>query len=153
IVAALAVLVGVSVTQMVANLPTYQAELTDRLADLRATIDSMGLPLPGRTLTDVVDPTMLMGGFVTLLSAISGLVFNLFYVLLLVLFLLVDGPGMMARMRAGLGEEHPLAVRLNLVGPKVVRYFGIRAYVNLLTGAGVAAGLWLLGIDYALLWG
>ena len=39
------------------------------------------------------------------------------------------------------------------VGPKIVHYFGIRAYVNLLTGVGVGAALWLLGIDYALLWG
>jgi predicted PurR-regulated permease PerM len=153
IVAALAVLVGVSVTQMVANVPTYQAQLTDRLAEFRATIDAMGLPLPGRALTDSLNPGTLIDGFVTLLLAISNLVFNLFYTVLLVLFLLIDGPGMMARMRAGLGEDHPLAVRLSLVGPKVVRYFGLRAYINLLTGAGVGAALWLLGIDFALLWG
>jgi predicted PurR-regulated permease PerM len=153
VVAGLAVLVGVSVTQMVANAPTYQAKLADRLAELRATLDAMGLPLPSQALTDFVNPSALVGRFVSFLAAITGLLFNLFYVLLLVLFLLVDGPGMMARMRAGLGMEHPLASRLQLVGPKVVRYFGIRAYVNLLTGVGVAAGLWLLGIDYALLWG
>jgi AI-2 transport protein TqsA len=153
VVAGLAALVGTSITQMVANAPTYQAQLADRLAGLRATIDTAGLPLPSRTLTDIVDPGTLVGWLVTFLQAISGLVFNLFYMLLLVLFLLIDGPGMMARMRAGLGEDHPLAVRLSLVGPKVVSYFGIRAYVNLLTGAGVGAALWLLGIDYALLWG
>lgn len=153
IVAALAVLVGVSVTQMVANLPTYQAELANRLAELRATFDATGLSLPGRALTDGINLGALVDGFVALLRAISSLVFNLFYVLLLVLFLLVDGPPMMRRMRAGLGEDHPLAMRLSLVGPKVVRYFGLRAYLNLLTGAGVGAALWLLGIDYALLWG
>jgi predicted PurR-regulated permease PerM len=153
IVAALTALVGVSVTQMVANAPTYEAHLADQLAELPATIDAMGQPLPSRALTDIVNPSMLIGWLVTLLHTISGLVFNLLYLLLLVLFLLIDGPGMMARMRAGLGEDHPLAVRLNLVGPKVVHYFGIRAYVNLLTGAGVGAALWLLGIDYALLWG
>jgi predicted PurR-regulated permease PerM len=153
IAVALAVLVGVSVTQMVAKAPTYRADLAERWAELGVMIDATGLPLPTRALTDVVNPSMLVDWFVTLLTAISGLVFNFFYMLLLVLFLLIDGPSMMARMRAGLGEDHPLAVRLSLVGPKVVRYFGIRAYVNLLTGAGVAAGLWLLGIDYALLWG
>ena len=153
IIAGLAVLVGVSVKQMVAKAPTYQADLTHQLTEIRATIDAMGLPLPGRALIDIVNPGMLIGGFVTLLRSISGIVFDLFYILLLVLFLLIDGSGMMARMRTGLGEDHPLVVRLNQVGPKVVRYFGIRAYVNLLTGVGVAAALWLLGIDYALLWG
>ena len=153
VIAALALLVSVSVTQMVANASTYQAQFAERLAGFRATIDAMGVPLPSRALTDVLDPGMLVGGFVALLRALVGVVFDLFYMLLLVLFLLVDGPGMMARMRAGLGEDHPLAVRLSQVGPKVVHYFGIRAYVNLLTGVGVGAALWLLGIDYALLWG
>ena len=153
IIAGLAVLVGVSVKQMVAKAPTYQADLTRQLTGVRETLDALGLPLPGSALIDVVNPGMLIGGFLTLLRSISGIVFDLFYILLLVLFLLVDGSYMMARLRTGLGEDHPLVVRLSQVGPKVVRYFGIRAYVNLLTGAGVAAALWLLGIDYALLWG
>jgi len=153
IIAALAVLVGVSFTRLVAELPKYREQLAGRLAGLGVTIDALGLPLPGAVLTDVVDPASILGGFVTLLRALIGVVFDLFYMVLLVLFLLIDGPRMMARMRAGLGEDHPLAVRLSLIGPKVVRYFGLRAYVNLLTGAGVAAALWLLGIDFALLWG
>ena len=153
IISALAILVGVSFTQLVAKLPEYRAQMSDRLASLGVTIDAVGLQFPSGALTEAVDPGSLVNGFVTLLRALVGVVFDLFYMVLLVLFLLIDGPGMMARMRAGLGEDHPLAVRLSLIGPKVVHYFGLRAYVNLLTGAGVAAALWLLGIDFALLWG
>jgi len=144
IIGALAVLVGVSFTQLVAKLPEYRAQLAERLAGLGVSIDAKGLSLPSGTLTEVVDPGSVIDGFVSLLRALIGVVFDLFYMLLLVLFLLIDGPRMMARMRDGLGEDHPLAVRLSLIGPKVVRYFGLRAYVNLLTGAGVAAALWLL---------
>jgi len=153
IITALAVLVGVSFTQLVAKLPEYRTQLAERLAGLGVTIDAMELPVPGGALTEFVNPGSLLDGFVALMRALVGVVFDLFYMVLLVLFLLIDGPGMMARMRAGLGEDHPLGVRLSLIGPKVVRYFGLRAYVNLLTGAGVAAALWLLGIDLALLWG
>jgi AI-2 transport protein TqsA len=153
VVFGLAALVGASVAQMVANAPAHRAQLADRLAELGTTLNSTGVPVPSRALTDVVNPSMLIDMFLSFLAAISGIVFNFFYMLLLVIFLLIDGPGMVARMRSGLGENHPLAVRLQAIGPKVVTYFGIRAYVNLLTGAGVAAGLWLLGIDYALLWG
>jgi predicted PurR-regulated permease PerM len=153
VVAGLAWLVAVSFSQMVASAPRYQAQLTDQVAELRAALDAMRLPVPLGALTDVVDSGALIDGLVALLRALANVVFNLFYMLLLVLFLLVDGPAMMARMRAGLGADHPLATRLSLVGPKVVRYFGLRAYLNLLTGAGVGIALWLLGIDYALLWG
>ena len=43
-------------TALVANAPTYQAQLAERLAEYRATIDATGLPLPSRALTDIVDP-------------------------------------------------------------------------------------------------
>ena len=140
VIAALAALVGVAVSQLLANMSTYEGHLADRLSELPA-------------LSEVVNPSVVIAGFVAFLRGIIGVVFDLFYMLLLVLFLLIDGPGLMARMRAGLGEDHPLGVRLSQMGPKVVLYFGLRAYLNLLTGAGVAAALWLLGIDYALLWG
>jgi predicted PurR-regulated permease PerM len=153
IVASLGVLVGVSVGRMVAQAPTYQAQLSGRLADVHTSLADLGVEVPTTALADVASPSLFESWFVTLLYAISSVTFNFVYILLLVLFLLVDGPSMMARMRDGLGERHALVSRLDQVGPKVSRIFGIRAYINLLTAAGVAAALWLLGIDFALLWG
>jgi len=153
IVVGLATLVGVSVARMVARAPTYQAMLAERLADLHTTLESFGIQVPTPDLLEIASPTVIMSWFVGLLYAISSVVFNFIYILLLVLFLLVDGPWIMGRMRAGLGEAHPLVTRLDDIGPKVARIFGIRAYINLLTGIGVAAALWLLGIDFPLLWG
>jgi predicted PurR-regulated permease PerM len=153
IVASLGVLVGVSVGRIVALAPTYQAQLSERLADAHTELATFGIEVPTAVLVEVASPGLVMRWFVTLLHAISSVTFNFLYILLLVLFLLADGPSMMARMRDGLGASHPLVARLDQVGPKVARIFGIRAYINLLTAAGVAAALWLLGIDFALLWG
>jgi AI-2 transport protein TqsA len=43
--------------------------------------------------------------------------------------------------------------RLTEVGQNVVRQFGLRAIVNLVTGAGVTILLLVLGVDFPLLWG
>jgi predicted PurR-regulated permease PerM len=153
IVVLLAGLVGASVAGLVANMATYRALLAERAADVRALLDGLGIALPAELLADVLNPGAVVGWMVWFVGAISSAAFSFVYTLLLVLFLLADGPAMAARVRRGLGDDHPLVMRLASVGPNVVRFFGIRAYVNLLTGAGVAVALWLLGIDYAVLWG
>ena len=44
---------------------------------------------------------------------------------------------MMNRLRASTGEDHPQVARLAVFGQSVVRQLGLRAIVNLVTGAGV----------------
>jgi predicted PurR-regulated permease PerM len=73
--------------------------------------------------------------------------------LVIMLFLLGEGPAMMDRLRTGAGRDNPQVERLTAVGRSVVRQFGLRAIVNLVTGAGVTVLLFLLGVDFPLLWG
>ena len=60
---------------------------------------------------------------------------------------------MMNRLRASVSEDNPQVARLTTVGQSVVRQFGLRAIVNLVTGAGVTLLLFVLGVDFPLLWG
>jgi len=60
---------------------------------------------------------------------------------------------MMDRLRAGVSEDNQQVARLTAVGQNVVRQFALRAIVNLVTGAGVTVMLFLLGVDFPLLWG
>ena len=77
----------------------------------------------------------------------------MFLILIIMLFLLGEGPAMMERLRAGSSRDNLQVERLTDVGRSVVRQFGLRAIVNLVTGAGVTVLLFLLGVDFPLLWG
>jgi AI-2 transport protein TqsA len=78
---------------------------------------------------------------------------NLFLILMIVLFLLAEGPALMDRLRASTGTDHPQVERLAFVGQGVVRQFGLRAIVNLVTAIGITVLLLVLGVDFALMWG
>jgi AI-2 transport protein TqsA len=60
---------------------------------------------------------------------------------------------MMNRLRASTGSDHPQVERLTVFGRNVVRQLGLRAIVNLITGAGVTILLLALGVDFPLMWG
>jgi AI-2 transport protein TqsA len=101
----------------------------------------------------VVKPNALADALGTVLSGVAGFLSDLFLILMIMLFLLGEGPAMMNRLRTGAGRDNPQVERLTAVGRSVVRQFGLRAIVNLVTGAGVTVLLFLLGVDFPLLWG
>src|ERR687896_597424 len=63
--------------------------------------------------------------------------------LVLMLFRRGGAPAMMNRLRTSVAKDNPQVERLTTVGQSVVRQFGLRAIVNLVTGAGVTVMLFL----------
>ncbi|HEX2742600.1 MAG TPA: AI-2E family transporter, partial [Rubrobacter sp.] len=102
---------------------------------------------------DVVKPSALADALGTVLAGVAGFLSDLFLILMIMLFLLGEGPAMMERLRTSTSSENQQVERLTTVGRSVVRQFGLRAIVNLVTGAGVTVMLFALGVDFPLLWG
>jgi predicted PurR-regulated permease PerM len=61
--------------------------------------------------------------------------------------------GVVDRIRLSLDEGDPNPAQLAKYGRDVGHSFALRAAVNAITGTGVAIVLWLLGVDFPLLWG
>ena len=60
---------------------------------------------------------------------------------------------MMNRLSSSLTQNNPQLAGAIVVGQYVVRQFGLRALINVITGAGVTVLLLVLGVDFAVLWG
>ena len=83
-----------------------------------------------------------------MLAGVADFLSNLFLILVIVLFLLAEGPAIMNRLRASAGSDHPQVERLTVFGRNVVRQLGLRAIVNLVTGAGVVVLMFVCGVDF-----
>jgi AI-2 transport protein TqsA len=142
---------GVSIGRFTERLGFYTSQLNGQLNDLDALIERLGLS--GVDLNEVVKPSALAEALGVVLSGIAGFLSDLFLILAIMLFLLAEGSAMMDRLRASVPEDNPQVARLIEVGQNVVRQFGLRAIVNLVTGAGVTVLLLVLGVDFPLLWG
>ena len=98
-------------------------------------------------------PSALTGAIGAILSGVADFLSNLFLILIIVLFLLAEGPAMMNRLRASTTTDHPQVERLTVFGHSVIRQLGLRAIVNLATAAGVTILLLVLKVDFPLMWG
>jgi AI-2 transport protein TqsA len=142
---------GASISRFTERLGFYASQLDGRLDDLDARIGRLGLSAVD--LKEVVKPGALAEALGVLLSGIAGFLSDLFLILGIMLFLLAEGGAMMDRLRTSLPEDNPQVGRLAVFGQSVVRQFGLRAIVNLVTGTGVTVLLLVLGVDFPLLWG
>lgn len=153
VVVGLGLLVGVSVGQLAANLDTYRSMLVQQSQALRDQLGALGVAAPENVAGPALNPEVMIELLSAIIASVAGFLTSFIYVLILIILLLVEGPQFFARAERALGDGHPVLVRLRTFSPTIVRFFGLRTYMNALTGAGVGLALFLLGVDYAPLWG
>jgi AI-2 transport protein TqsA len=148
---ALFAFLSVSIGKFTGRLAFYTAQLDLRTDELQALLESMGVS--NIDLREVVDPGAIVGALGSVLSGLGSFLSNLFLILMITLFLLGEGPAMLARLRASAAADNPQFARLYIVGRGVIRQLGLRAITNFIIGTGITLLFWLLGVDFPLLWG
>lgn len=144
-------LVATSITRLSSQLAFYVGALDDQMARLTLWLSKAGLT--------EIDPTTLLSGsglnaiFGAVISGVSSILSSAFFILFTLLFFLGEGPSIMQRLRDSLLSDSQRIAQLAAFGRSVTVGFGLRALVNLVTGAGFGLLLFILGVDFALLWG
>ena len=144
------VMIGASVARLSAQLDYYDVQIEGRVAEIQGQLSQfspvgaeLGTVLNGDMLTTLLD--RFTGQLVELLA-------NLVLILILVLFFLSEGPSLENRLRASVSVHDARVPRLATFGRSVIRQFGLRTVVNLITGACFGLFLFLIGVDFPLLW-
>jgi AI-2 transport protein TqsA len=144
-------ILGVSIARFSGDIASYTSKLNGQLDNIQSLTKSLGVSKAD--LHKALSPSALTSAIGTILSGVADFLSNLFLILVIVLFLLAEGPAMMNRLRASAGSDHPQVATLTIFGRNVVRQLGLRAIVNLVTGAGVTILLLVLRVDFPLMWG
>jgi AI-2 transport protein TqsA len=148
---AIAGIMGVSIARFSGDIASYTSKLNNQLDSIQSVTKSLGVSKGD--LHKALSPSALTGAIGAILGGVADFLSNLFLILIIVLFLLAEGPAMMNRLRASAGEDHPQVARLTVFGRNVVRQLGLRAIVNLFTATGVVLLLFVLRVDFPLMWG
>src|SRR5829696_7095357 len=144
-------ILGVSIARFSGDLGSYAGKLNDQVGNIQQLVKGLGISKAD--VQDALKPSHLTGAIGAVLSGVADFLSNLFLILIIVLFLLAEGPAMMNRLRASAGSDHPQVERLSVFGRSVIRQLGLRAIVNLATASGVVLLLFVLRVDFPLMWG
>jgi len=149
----LGALVGTSLNDFTAQLPSYQERLREEMTHFIEMFRARGFHVSEQPLMDVMDPAAAMRLVGTMLKGLGGILTNTFLILITVIFILLEASSFPAKVTAALGDPKKYIVHFTLFTDNLKRYLAIKTIICLITGAAVAAWVWALGVDFPLLWG
>jgi AI-2 transport protein TqsA len=153
IVGALGLAVSQSVQSFTDNLPRYEEQLTGQVTDFRAWLQSTGAVGNLPSAKELVQTSSLVNVTGRLVGALGLLLTNTLLILLCYVFLLLEAKSLPQRLKRAFGEDSNTLRDLRIMASKMNHYLVLKALVSLGTGVPVWLFLWVMGVDYPVLWG
>ena len=148
---ALFAFLSVSIGKFTGRLAFYTTQLDIRTDELQGLLESLGVS--SLDLREVIKPGAIFGALGRVLSGLGSFLSNLFLILMIILFLLGEGPAIAARLRASVAPDNQHLARVTVVTRGVIRQLGLRAITNFVIGTGITVLFLVLGVYFPLLWG
>jgi predicted PurR-regulated permease PerM len=149
----LTALLGTSLDGFSNALPAYQASLQNEIAGFVHWLADRGVSISDATLLTYLDPGSAIRLASGLLKGLGNVLTNAFLILLTVVFILLEASSFAGKLRAALGAPDHTLEQSYTVLDNIKRYMTIKTLTSALTGVTVAVGLWIMGVDFAVLWG
>jgi predicted PurR-regulated permease PerM len=153
VLAGIGALVGGSVNEFIASIPTYQDRLNGVLDSWSAWIERYEIDLPSLELVDYLNPGAIMKVLERGLKGLAATLSNAFLILLTMVFMLLEATSVPVKIRAAFGEGDADPFHVSEVISQVQRYLAVKSLISLVTGAAIALWTTVVGLDFALVWG
>lgn len=134
------------------SIPTYQERFLLLSEQLGSRLEAAGIGNSSDAVPELLDSTKLMAGVRLLLANAGGIFSSFLLVLLLVIFILLETPTLWAKLHAAFALGASGEQRILRLLHSINRYMRIKAATSLATAVCAWLLLWLLGVDFAILW-
>ncbi len=144
-------IVGSSINAFRGDLPEYQVRLTELTGEFFVKLESLGLSLDITQLRESFKPAAALSMAGNTLAQFGNMMTNAFLILLTVVFILAEEVGFTEKLKA-LGNSQKTLRAMRKFSSGVNQYVAIKTLMSLLTGLLILIWLWVLHVDYFVLW-
>jgi len=152
-VAGITGLVVGSLNSFVRELPAYEQKFDLIVSATSNQLAAWGVPITASNLSTVVHPESAVRFVGNTISEVADLLSNTLLVLLMTVFVLFEALVLPDKIRLALNEPHADLSRGIQVIRRIKAYVVVKTSTSLATGMIIGLALWLLDIDFPLLWG
>ncbi len=145
--------VSISVSNFSDELPLLQSRIREQVVKLSILLTNRGIVGTEKFFLEFISPEAVMQLTAGLLARLSSLLSDFVLILLTVTFILLEISSFPIKLRAILGDPKQVFPRFTKFIDDMKRYMVIKTIINLI--AGILIGLWMyiLGVQYPVLWG
>ena len=144
-------LIGSSISMFIEKAPEYAESLREQTGLLVSFLEGKGISMKGSS--EAMDLSKIMDYTANLASELGDTLSNEFTFLLLTIFLLAEVDVFNQKIESIPIKTNQSLKYLRVIGDSIRDYLSIKTMTSLLTGALVAVGLAIIGVDYPILWG
>lgn len=148
-----AALVGSSLDNMSSQLPMYKVRFGQEMSSMVSLLNDVGIHISYDKIKGYVDPSSLMQLVAKALSGLGSALTNLVLVIMTVVFILFEAVELPRKLTLALDDGDQSLERFRSFIQSVNRYLVIKTTVSILTGLLIAGWLWIIGVDFPILWG
>jgi predicted PurR-regulated permease PerM len=145
--------IGNSMTAFVRRLPIYQTQLQSTLSDYIDWLAKYGIEISKEVVFQYFNPSVAMRLAGTTIMRLRGILTDTFFILLTVIFILMEASNLPRKMAAAAHGNNDSADQLGKIAAKINRYLTIKSITSFTTGVLIASVLYAVGLDFPLLWG
>ncbi|HEX5787145.1 MAG TPA: AI-2E family transporter [Woeseiaceae bacterium] len=147
-------IVGRSIAEFTAALPSYQARLEVIVGEaVQFGVEQLGMEDLSSDIRDILNPGTAMGLVAAFLNGLRGLLTNVFLIFIALTFMLLEASTVRTKVEAAFGRSAAALGKQRVFLQNIERYLGIKTVVSLATGFLAWLLTWLIGLDFSLLWG
>lgn len=148
-----AIFMGSSITDFTRSLPEYKAQLQQQSVGLINLMNRYGIEPPAELVKEHIDPGKAMDLVGKLFSGLGNMLTNTFMILLTVIFILTETSSFPKKMQTAFGGAAMHMDGFRRFINNVKQYIVIKTIMSAATGACISLCMWIIGVDYPLLWG
>lgn len=150
--------VASAVSQFQVAIPGYREQLSELMMSFQMWLAGRGIEIfveqsVQEQIARLFEPQQLLSLGGGIISSVANLVSTSILVVLTAIFMLSEAAGLPAKVRAAFGGSAGSRLELSGVVSQVHRYLMIKTAVSLMTGLVLGLWVWVLGVDFAILWG
>lgn len=150
----LTVLIGSSLTDFSKALPLYQQKISAEWGGAILWLNDHGISVAD-SIKQMADPAAAVGLVSSILKGFGNVLTNSFLIILTVVFILVETAGLTQKFISlnGGSSNQGGAMFAQVFVDKLRNYMSMKTIISIMTGVIIATALWMIGVDYPVLWG
>jgi len=154
------VLIGTSITDFSHMLPTYQQKISAEWGSFIVWLNGQGISVADN-IKEMVNPSAAVGLLSSILKGFGNVLTDSFLILLTVAFILIETAGLtqkFLRLNQSMSNNNVNELGNGANFPQVFveklrSYMSLKTIFSMITGIIIGLAMWLIGVDYPVLWG
>ncbi|MGO2356549.1 MAG: AI-2E family transporter [Marinomonas foliarum] len=152
-ISSLAVLVGASLDDFSNQLPNYKKRFAEEATSVIQVLNSFGLNVSYDQVKGYIDPSALMQMVANALRGLGSALTNFVLVVMIVIFILFEAVELPKKLTLAFSDASKSLDKFDSFIKSVNRYLVIKTLVSMFTGVLITLLMWVLGVDFPILWG